>query len=330
MMEETWRWFGPQDVTTLADVRQTGARGIVTALHHVPYGEVWSVDEIEKRKAEIAGDSSLGFYWRVVESVPVAEELKLGGGPNLARLYENYRQTLREFFCLRNTHRLLQLYAGARLGAHTTRRTNAWRCNRTPVNMHEYAAFDCYMLERKEAELEFSEEVLQRARAWRDAATEADRKRVLDTIMAGLPGTFERYDIPGLRDVLRRYQCVTKADVRTMLVAFLKEIIPVAEECGIAMAIHPDDPPRPLFGLPHIVGSAEDIDFIINAVPSVSNGLTLCTGSLGARCRATTFRRSHDVSRHTSISHICEMLPRTRTGPSWKPSILAATLTWSL
>ena len=134
----------------------------------------------------------------------------------------------------------------------------------------------------KRRELEYSEEVLQRARAWRDAATEADRNRVLDTIMAGLPGAFERYDIPGLRDVLGRYQRVTKADVRTMLVAFLKEIIPVAEECGIAMAIHPDDPPRPLFGLPRIVGSAEDIDFIINAVPSVSNGLTLCTGSLGA------------------------------------------------
>ena len=282
MMEETWRWFGPQDVTTLADVRQTGARGIVTALHHIPYGEVWSVDEIEKRKAEIAGDSSLGLYWRVVESVPVSEELKLGGGPNLARLYENYRQTLRNLSAcgIRTVcYNFMPVLDWARTQLDEPMPGGATALR---FNMHEYAAFDCYMLERKEAEFEYSEEVLQRARAWRDAATEADRKRVLDTIMAGLPGAFERYDIPGLRDVLRRYQGVTKADVRTMLVAFLKEIVPVAEECGITMAIHPDDPPRPLFGLPRIVGSAEDIDFIINAVPSVSNGLTLCTGSLGA------------------------------------------------
>lgn len=243
-MEGTWRWFGPEDVTTLADVRQTGARGIVTALHHIPYGEVWSVDEIEKRKAEIAADRSLELYCRVVESVPVSEELKLGG-PNLPRLYENYRQTLRNLSAcgLRTVcYNFMPVLDWARTQLDEPMPGGATALR---FNIHEYAAFDCYMLERESAESEYSEDVLQRARAWRDAATDADRKRVLGTIMAGLPGAYERYDIPSLRDVLRRYHGVTKAHVREMLVAFLKEMIPTAEEYGITMAIHPDDPPRP-------------------------------------------------------------------------------------
>ena len=208
MMEETWRWFGPQDSTTLADVRQTGARGIVTALHHIPYGDVWSIEEIEKRKAEIAADSSLGLYWRVVESVPVSEEIKLGG-PNLPRLYENYRQTLRNLAaCGIHTvcYNFMPVLDWARTQLDEPLPGGATALR---FNMHEYAAFDCYMLEREGAETEYSEEVIQRARAWRDAANEANRKRLLDTIMAGLPGAFDRYDIPGLRDsfaVIRRYE----------------------------------------------------------------------------------------------------------------------------
>ncbi|PSH65781.1 mannonate dehydratase [Phyllobacterium brassicacearum] len=302
-MEETWRWFGPQDSTTLADVRQTGARGIVTALHHIPYGDVWSIEEIEKRKAEIAADSSLGLYWRVVESVPVSEEIKLGG-PNLPRLYENYRQTLRNLAaCGIHTvcYNFMPVLDWARTQLDEPLPGGATALR---FNMHEYAAFDCYMLEREGAETEYSEEVIQRARAWRDAANDANRKRLLDTIMAGLPGAFDRYDIPGLREILRRYHGVTKAHVRSMLVSFLKEIIPVAEECGITMAIHPDDPPRPLFGLPRVVGNADDLDFIVKAVPSVSNGLTLCTGSLGAGAGNDLPAVAKRFAHHVHFAHL--------------------------
>jgi mannonate dehydratase len=149
-------------------------------------------------------------------------------------------------------------------------------------NAHEYAAFDCFILKRKGAEAEQRPEVLARAKDWVDAASESDKEKLLATIMAGLPGAYDRYDVPGLQRMLERYGGIDRAALRANLKRFLREVVPAAEEAGVALCIHPDDPPRPLFGLPRIVSTADDLDFIVKAVDSPANGITLCTGSLGA------------------------------------------------
>jgi mannonate dehydratase len=281
-MEQTWRWFGPDDAIALSEIRQTGATGIVTALHHIPYGVVWSPDEIARRKATIEADAALGLRWSVVESLPIAEPIKQGEG-DLASLFENYRISLRNLAAQGVTtvcYNFMPVLDWTRTqlatplpGGGTALRFNA----------HEYAAFDCFILARNGAEAEQSPEVLARARAWFDAASESDKDRLLGNIMAGLPGAYDRYDAPGLRRMLDRYADINREGLRAHLARFLREVIPTAEEVGIRMCIHPDDPPRPLFGLPRIVSTAEDLDFIVGAVDSVANGVTLCTGSLGAR-----------------------------------------------
>ena len=280
-MEQTWRWFGPEDVVQLSHVRQTGATGIVTALHHIPYGVVWSIEEIERRKALIAADSSLGLRWSVVESLPIHESIKIGEG-NLAPLFDNYRQSMRNLAqCGVTTicYNFMPVVDWTRTevayplpGGGTALRFNA----------HEFAAFDCFMLERPGAEAEHPPELVARGREWYDRSSESDRRKLLANIMAGLPGAYDRYDVPGLRVMLDRYKDVDAQRLRENLARFLREVIPVAEEVGIRMCIHPDDPPRPLMGLPRIVSNADDIAFILGAVDSPANGLTLCSGSLGA------------------------------------------------
>ena len=280
-MEQTWRWFGPDDVIRLNHIRQTGATGIVTALHQIPYGVVWSVEEIEKRKAMIAADPSLGLRWSVVESLPVHESIKIGEG-DLTPLFDNYRQSLRNLAACGVTtvcYNFMPVLDWTRTdlaapvpGGGTSLRFNA----------HEHAAFDVFMLERPGAEDDHAPDVLARARAWFDKASEDDKKKLLANIMAGLPGAFDRYDIPGLRRMLDRYKGMTRDGLRETLARFLREVIPTAEEVGVRMCIHPDDPPRPLMGLPRIVSGAGDLDFIVNVIDSEANGITFCTGSLGA------------------------------------------------
>ncbi|MGF9763559.1 mannonate dehydratase [Microvirga sp. 0TCS3.31] len=280
-MEQTWRWFGPEDVIKLSHVRQTGATGIVTALHHIPYGVVWSIEEIEKRKALIAADPALGLRWSVVESLPIHENIKIGEG-DLTPLFDNYRQSLRNLAqCGITTvcYNFMPVVDWTRTelayplpGGATALRFNA----------HEFAAFDCFMLQRPGAEADHSPDVLTRAKDWYDRSSEADRRQLLSNIMAGLPGAYDRYDVPGLRVMLDRYRDIDADALRENLARFLREVIPTAEEVGVRMCIHPDDPPRPLMGLRRIVSNAEDIAFILGAVDSPANGLTLCSGSLGA------------------------------------------------
>lgn len=280
-MEQTWRWFGPDDAVKLPQIRQTGATGIVTALHHIPYGVVWTVEEIEARKGQIAADPSLGLCWSVVESLPIHESIKIGEG-DLTPLFDNYRQSLRNLAqCGITTicYNFMPVVDWTRTelayplpGGGTALR----------FNIHEFAAFDCFMLERPGAEGDFSDEVMTRAREWYDRSTEADRRKLHNNIMAGLPGAYDRYDVPGLRVMLERYDGIDRETLRSNLARFLREVIPTAEEVGIRMCIHPDDPPRSLMGLPRIVSNADDIAFILDAVNSPANGLTLCSGSLGA------------------------------------------------
>lgn len=280
-MEETWRWFGPKDAVTLPQIRQTGARGIVTSLHDIPYGETWSIEAIEERKALIAADPSLGLRWSVVESLPIHERIKLDEG-DLAPLFDNYRQSMRNLAaCGVKTicYNFMPVLDWTRTtlahplpGGGTALRFDIVR----------FAAFDCYMLERPGAEAEFAPATLDAARAWIKAASETDKATLLSSIMAGLPGAYDRYDIPGLRKMLARYEGVTRDVLRENLARFLREIIPLADELGMRFAIHPDDPPRSLMGLPRIVSGGDDIGFLLSAVESANNGLTLCSGSLGA------------------------------------------------
>jgi mannonate dehydratase len=302
-MEQTWRWFGPDDVIQLPHIRQTGATGIVTALHHVPYGLVWTVEEIEARKALITADPSLGLRWSVVESLPVHESIKIGEG-DLEPLFDNYRQSLRNLAqCGVTTvcYNFMPVLDWTRTelahplpGGGTALRFNA----------HEHAAFDCFMLERPGAEADHPPEVLARAREWYDRSTEADRRKLLATIMAGLPGAFDRYDIPGLRRMLDRYREIDKSRLRDNLARFLREVVPVAEEVGIRMCIHPDDPPRPLMGLARIVSNEDDLDFIIRAVESPANGITLCSGSLGAGVHNNVPAIARRFAKHIFFAHL--------------------------
>jgi mannonate dehydratase len=280
-MEQTWRWFGPKDVVTLRDVAQTGASGIVTALHDIPYGIVWTPESIAERKALIAAEPALGLRWSVVESLPIHEDIKRGSGP-LDGWFESYRQSLRHLGA-----------AGVRTVCYNFMPILDWTRTelRSPLpgggnalryNAHEIAAFDCFMLARPGAEAEYDAPLLARARTWFDASSESQRDILLGTIMAGLPGAYDRYDVPSLRRMLDSYQGIDRGALRANLVRFLKEVVPTAEEAGIRLCIHPDDPPRPMFGLSRIVSNADDIAFILDAIDSPANGLTLCTGSLGA------------------------------------------------
>jgi mannonate dehydratase len=278
-MEQTWRWFGPEDKISLAEIRQTGATGIVTALHHIPYGVVWSRDEIAARKRMI--EAAGGLRWSVVESLPVAEAIKLGEG-DLEPLFENYRQSLRNLAAKGVTtvcYNFMPVLDWTRTQLATPLPNGG---SGLRFNAHEYAAFDCFVLKRPGAEAEQRPDVLARAKDWIKAASESDKDRLLATIMAGLPGAYDRYDVPGLRKMLDRYRGIDRAALQRNLKRFLEHVVPAAAEAGVRLCIHPDDPPRPLFGLPRIVSSSGDLDFIVAAVDETANGITLCTGSLGA------------------------------------------------
>lgn len=280
-MQETWRWFGPKDGVTLAHARQAGATGIVTALHDIPYGVVWTEAAIRERQAAIAADPALGLTWAVAESLPVHEAIKIGTG-DLEPLFENYRTSIRNLAAcgvMTICYNFMPVLDWARTELRHAL-PNGGRALR--FNAHEWAAFDVLMLERAGAEADYAAAVMERARRWFSASTQADRDALLATVMAGLPGAFDRYDIAGLRGMLERYRDVTPERLRRNLARFLEAVIPTAEAVGLRMAIHPDDPPRSLLGLPRIVSTAEDLAFIVDAVDSPANGLTLCSGSLGS------------------------------------------------
>lgn len=302
-MEQTWRWFGPNDTVPLAHLTQAGATGVVTALHDIPYGVVWSPEAIEERKRMITADPSLGLRWSVVESLPIHERIKIGEG-DLTELFDNYRQSMRNLAAAGVKTICYNFMPVLDWTRTELRHEIAGGATALRFNAHEFAAFDCFMLQRPGAESEHAPELVEKARAWFDASTEADRDALLANIMAGLPGAYDRYDIPALRKALARYDGIDRAKLRENLARFLREIIPTAEEVGIKMAIHPDDPPRNLMGLPRIASSADDLDYILNAVPSPSNGLTLCAGSLGAGAQNDVPAIARRFASHIHFTHL--------------------------
>ncbi len=278
-MQETWRWYGSAlDSITLGDVRQTGASGIVTALHEIPYGEVWSREAVAARRDEIA---AAGLVWSVCESLPLHEDIKRGSG-DLTTLFANYRQSLANL-AAEGIHTICYNFMPILDWTRTDLAApvdGGGTCLRFEAS--KMAAFELYMLGRAEAEADYPPEALAAAQVWFQSATEDDRTELLNSIMAGMPGAFDRYDIAGLREVLKTYDGMGRDDVRSNYKRFLEEVVPTAAELGMRLCVHPDDPPRDILGLPRIVSDADDIAWIMDAVDEVANGLTLCTGSLGA------------------------------------------------
>jgi mannonate dehydratase len=302
IMEQSWRWFGPQDKIRLTDIAQTGAEAIVTALHDIPYGEVWSEAAIADRQAQIARETP-ALRWNVVESLPIHEDIKRGTG-KLGPLFDNYRASLRNL-----AQRGLRTVCYNFMPILDWTRTDL----RVPLasggtalrfDARRIAAFDCFMLARPGAVADHAPDVLSKARAWFDASSESDRDTLLAAIMAGLPGAYDRYDIPGLRRMLDSYAGIDRAALRQNFAQFLTEVVPTAEEFGIRLCVHPDDPPRPLLGLSRIVSNEDDIAFILDAVPSVANGLTLCTGSLGAGAGNDVVRIARRFADQVGFAHL--------------------------
>ncbi|OIQ44765.1 MAG: mannonate dehydratase [Roseobacter sp. MedPE-SW] len=279
-MIETWRWYGPElDRITLNEVAQTGATGIVNALHEIPYGEVWSQQAIAVRRQLI---EQAGFTWSVVESLPIHERIKRGDG-DLAHLFANYRQSMANLaaegvsvIC----YNFMPVLDWTRTDLAAPLARGSGTCLR--FEAYKMAAFEVHMLGRAAAVDDYLPAVLDKALNWFEASTEGDRDALLHAIMSGLPGAFDRYDIAGLRHQLSLYDGIDRAQIRANYKRFLDEVIPAAEDLGLRLCVHPDDPPRDILGLPRVVSNAEDIAWVLGSFGSPANGLTLCSGSLGA------------------------------------------------
>ncbi|MHC5652420.1 mannonate dehydratase [Stappia sp. ICDLI1TA098] len=279
-MRESWRWYGPLDRIRLDEIAQTGAGGIVTALHEIPYGEIWTVEAIEARQRLIA-DAGQGQEWVVVESLPVHERIKRGEG-SLSTLFSNYRQSMANLAAAGVAticYNFMPLIDWTR-----TELTRPVAGGGTALRFDaaQMCALEMFMLEREEAEADYSSDVRARAKCWFDASGTREREQVVAAVMAGLPGAYDRYDIPGLRKALAAYRDIDAGALRANYARFLAEVIPAARELGIRLCVHPDDPPRDILGLPRVVSNAEDIAFVLDCQDTLENGLTLCSGSLGA------------------------------------------------
>jgi len=278
-MEQTWRWFGPPDRVTLRDAREAGATGIVTALHEIPAGEVWACDLIQRRQQEV---QAAGLNWSVVESLDVTDRVKMRGA-GWQRDVESFTQSLRNLArCGIRTvaYNVMPLFSWMRTHLHEPAPSGGLT---TRFDAIAFAAFDLYLLQREGAEADWGEDRSQQAHTYLRNLSEVQRDELQATILQGLPGGNGSLTLQGVRDLLSAYTGLNDEGLRANISEFLRTVCPVAEECGVKLCVHPDDPPRPLLGLPRIVSTASDLQWLLDQYPYEANSLTFCTGALGVR-----------------------------------------------
>jgi len=298
--EQTWRWFGPNDRITLADIKQTGASGIVSALHQIPVGEIWTSEAIMERKKLI---ETSGLKWSVIESLPVSEDIKKQIG-NYKTHIENYKKTLQNLsYCGIKTicYNFMPVLDWSRTNLS---HTNSDGSESLKYEYHKFAAFDLYILKRKDAFADYRPNIIQKAKDFFQSLSFKEIDNLKNTILLGLPGSLEAYTLQEFQQALDSYADIDKNKLQSHLIYFLNEIVPIAEQENIKLAIHPDDPPWAQLGLPRIVSNYNDLKTIIESVPSPANGITLCTGSLGAGYDNDLVKMAIDFSEKIHFAHL--------------------------